>query len=532
MIFTQPRCLKVFDCSRSLLLLLLMCQGALPLAAQTPADPGGASDPAPDAEADAPADPSAFMSLRELDEGGPRGVRVHDSRAMPGYTLFGPINSDVIYLIDLDGEVAHSWQTDSAPGAWCYLLDDGTLLRLGREDEDPHFKGGGIGGRVQRLAPDGTILWHWNWSGSEHHQHHDIEPLPNGNLLVISWERKEGREAVRRGRDPREVDRERGFWPDMILEVKPVGTDDVEVVWEWHSWDHLVQDFEEALPEYGWIAEHPERIDINGDHRDQAPLSEAELKEQEALLAGMRALGYVGGGDDEEEGEEGGKPGDWLHTNAVDYDPVHDLIVMSTPHFSELWVIDHSTTTAEAASSSGGRFGKGGDLLWRWGNPRRHGAGKDEDQKLFYQHDPTWIEGENGELSLLVFNNGRGREDGNYSSVDELVLPFDEQLGFVREPGMPYGPEELAWQYADGDGFYSAFISGAQRLENGNTLICSGAPGRIFEVTRDGEVVWDYRNPFGGEIEPPEYAGNAPPLALFRATRIDREAPGVKALGL
>jgi hypothetical protein len=538
---------------RFLLSMALIAAGPALLSAQSPLDDASAAvpraadrqRPAPrqeepeevvEVEADAPSEPpvdvAAFMSVAELDEGGKRGLRVNDPRAMPGYTLFAPLNSDIVYLVDMDGKVVHSWQTDSAPGAWCYLLDDGTLLRTGREDEDPQFKGGGIGGRVQWLAPDGTVLWHWQWSGDEHQQHHDIEPLPNGNILIISWEHKDAREAAKRGRDPREVDRERGFWPDMVLEVKPVGTDDVEVVWEWHVWDHLVQDFEEALPDYGWIAEHPGLIDINGDHRDQAPLSEAELKEQADLLAGMKAMGYVGGSDDDEEEEGESKAGDWLHTNAVAHDPVNDLIVLSTPHFSELWVIDHSTTTEEAAGSTGGRFGKGGDILWRWGNPRRYGAGKDEDQQLFYQHDPTWVVGEHGELALLVFNNGRGREDGNYSSVDELVLPFDEELGFSREEGMAYEPADLAWTYSNGDGFYSAFISGAQRLENGNTLICSGAPGRIFEVTRDGEVVWDYRNPLGGEIDPPEHAGRAPPLALFRATRIGLDAPGVKALGL
>jgi hypothetical protein len=114
--------------------------------------------------------------------------------------------------------------------------------------------------------------------------------------------------------------------------------------------------------------------------------------------------------------------------------------------------------------------------------------------------------------------------------VDELALPFTDDGGFRVAPGEPHGPAEPAWSYSDPDTFFSAFISGAQRLPNGNTLICSGVAGRIFEVTRAGEIVWDYRNPLGGDVEPPDHAGKAPPLALFRATRLPRDHPGVRAV--
>ena len=490
-------------------------------------DGDGAADAPADGD-DGPPDMSGIMSLAEFSP--PRGLRLNGEGAFPGYTLFGPLNSHTIRLVDMEGETVHSWECDSAPGAWCYLLDDGTLLRLGREDEDPQFKGGGIGGRIQRLAPDGTVLWHWQLASADRQQHHDVEPLPNGNLLVIAWERKDGREAVARGRDPRATHRTRGFWPDVVYEVKPVGTDDAEIVWEWHAWDHLVQDVDDSMPDHGLIARRPERIDINGDHRDQPPMTAAELKEAEELEEQLRALGYVGGADDDEEDPDK-NPGDWLHTNGVSYHPEYDLIALSTPHFSEIWVIDHSTTTEEARGSTGGRWGHGGDLLWRWGNPRRHGAGSDDDQHLQYQHDPTWQTGPDGSLRLLLFNNGRDRVDGSsYSSVEELVLPFDPATGFRIGADGRYGPDEPVWTYSDGDQFYSAFVSGAQRLPNGNTLICSGVPGRIFEVTRDGEVVWDYRNPHGGEIDPPEHAGRAPPLALFRATRLAPDHPGIVAL--
>jgi hypothetical protein len=196
----------------------------------------------------------------------------------------------------------------------------------------------------------------------------------------------------------------------------------------------------------------------------------------------------------------------------VDYNRDLDQLIVSTPSLGEFWIIDHSTTTAEAASHKGGRGGKGGDLLYRWGNPRTYRAGKKEDQKLFGQHNAHWIpKGLPGEGHVLLFNNGGQRPGGNYSSVDELVLPVDSQGRYLCEPGTAYGPEQPVWSYTDPKktDFYSFFISGAQRLPNGNTLICSGASGTFFEVTPGKEVVWKYVNPVKGGMPGP--GGFGPP---------------------
>jgi len=277
-----------------------------------------------------------------------------------------------------------------------------------------------------------------------------------------------------------------------------------KIVWEWHVWDHLIQDFDPEAENYGDVTAHPELIDINADHRSEPPMDEKALRAQEEMLRRMRELGYVG----DEEGEEqerdrrrgGPRTGtDWLHTNAVSYLPEHDLIALSIHTLSEIWVIDHSTTTAQAAGSEGGRYGHGGDLLYRWGNPRTYGAGNEASQILFHQHDVRWLESEDGKLHVTVFNNGEGRRTGRYSSVDELVLPFDAKKGFTRATGKAFGPEKPCWSYSTGDEtFFSNFISGAHRLPNGNTLICSGAQNRVFEVTGGGEVVWDYFSAEGG----------------------------------
>lgn len=506
------------------------------------------SSPAPGVEAAAPAaqaeepapeprDLSGIVSPGELARmDGPRGVVTRTAAAFEGHTLVMPLNSTQVHLMDLDGELVHSWETGLAPGSWSYLMDDGSLLHGGRQDRDPRFKGGGIGGVVTRFAPDGGVVWRLDFADQFKCQHHDLEPLPNGNILFISWERKSAEEAIALGRDPAGVG-QAGLWPDAIYEVRPTLPTGGEIVWSWHVWDHLVQDRDPEKPNYGDLAERAGRIDVNACYEAVDEQSEAERLAAVQLQQQMAAIGYAGGDEDEEEDADHApqgpppsdwdKSGDWLHTNAVDYHPELDLIVMSSPELGEVYVIDHSTTTEEAAGSTGGRWGRGGDLLWRWGNPRRHGA--EGDQQLFYQHDPTWIGGAD-DLRLLVFNNGGRRPDGNYSAVLELRLPFDAERGFVREGAAAWGPAQPHWSYLDREGFFSAFISGARRLPNGNTIVCSGVGGRIFEVTPAGEVVWDFFSELGGDVEPPEHAGNAPPYALYRADRYAPDHPGVLAL--
>ncbi len=459
-----------------------------------------------------------------------RGLVSNEEGAQEGFTLFTPIRSTTTYLVGMDGEVVHRWESDHPPGQSVYLLDEGNLLRTAREG-NPLFSGGGEGGRIQEFAWDGEVLWDFLWSDEDHLQHHDIEPLPGGNVLLISWERRSREEAIAAGRDPAQV-QEGGIWPDCLIEIEPVRPDGGKIVWEWHAWDHLIQDRDPAKENYGDVTVHPERIDVNIDHRSAPPQSEAQRKRQAELEEQMRKLGYIGDEDEDEDADDGrvaggggppqrrGRRGprqDWLHTNGIDYNAELDLIVLSLRTLSEVWVIDHSTTSEEAAGREGGRRGKGGDLLYRWGNPRNYGMGEGSRRVLFAQHDARWIPGADPPR-LTVFNNGEGRPDGNFSSVDEVELPFDSERGFLREEGRAFGPAELTWTYQaeDRESFFSGFISGAQRLANENTLICSGAQGRVFEVTAAGEIVWEYLNPFGGEVNlggrggPPDGRGGPP----------------------
>src|SRR5262249_5587111 len=141
----------------------------------------------------------------------------------------------------------------------------------------------------------------------------------------------------------------------------------------------------------------------------------------------------------------------------------------------------------EAAGHSGGRSGMGGDILYRWGNPLAYRAGTKADQRLFAQHDAHWIADElPGAGHALIFNNGGGRPEGNYSSADEVELPAPDTQGrYPRSPGAPFGPDKPLWSYtADNPpDFFAPLMASAQRLPNGNTLICTGFSGQMFEVT-------------------------------------------------
>jgi Spy/CpxP family protein refolding chaperone len=291
--------------------------------------------------------------------------------------------------------------------------------------------------------------------------------------------------------------------PDCILEIKPTGKTTGEVVWEWHVWDHLIQDHDKTKSNYGNVSAHPELVDLNFSEATMAPL----LNNSDDVNK-LRAIGYVGGAPAGPPGAGGPPPRatlDWTHTNGVAYNPDLDQIVLSIHAFSEFWIIDHGTTTAEAASHKGGKRKLGGDLLYRWGNPRAYRSGANTDQRLFAQHNAHWIpKGLPGAGHILVFNNGNRRPDGTYSSVDEIELPLKSDGTYARELTGTYGPDRSLWSYTAQNklDFYSMLISGAQRLPNGNTLICSGISGTVFEVTPEQEVIWKFVNPVKGSGMP------------------------------
>jgi hypothetical protein len=435
--------------------------------------------------------------------------------AFPGYTLLAPLLSTRTYLIDMQGRVVHAWDSDYAAGQAAYLLEDGHLLRAGQLLMDERLIAGpAAGGRVQEFTWDGGLVWDFKFHNEKQVPHHDLARLPNGNVLLIVWEIKTAEETIAAGRNPESVD---GPWlVDSLVEIRPTGKTTGEVVWEWHCWDHLIQDRDPSRANYGDVAAHPERIDVNYGRSLASEMADAARSDEEAARKKkdgqiLGSIGYLG--SPAPRGNPGGMP-DWTHINAVAYNAELDQVMLTVRAFSEFWIIDHSTTSAEAAGHTGGRSGQGGDILHRWGNPRAYRAGGAEDQRLFAPHDAHWIpRGRPGAGHVLVFNNGSGRPGGDYSSVDEIVLPVDAQGRYAREPGAAYGPEQPDWRFTarDKKDFSAGFLSGAQRLSNGNTLICHGLEGVVFEVTPGGQVVWTYTCA-GAVLPGPKGSGGLPQL--------------------
>lgn len=384
----------------------------------------------------------------------------------PGYTLFAPMASTDTFLIDEAGDMVHRWPSAYRPGLAVYLLEDGSLLRT--ENSLPmgtpnRFDAGGAAGRIERIDWDGNVVWSFDLLSDEMRTHHDIEPLPNGNLLAIAWEAISEDEAESLGRATDRVDSV-GLFSEVVLEIEPTGAEGGNIVWEWHARDHF--------------GSGRFRIDVNG----------------------------------------GPSGSDFIHLNSVDYDAELDQILLSSHGFSEIWVVDHSTTTASAATSVGGDRGHGGDLLYRWGNPASYGGGTAADARFFAQHDARWVARPDGGRSVTVFNNGLRRPEGNYSSVDEIVLPLDSS-GDYAFAGTSYEPVALASSYVADDptSFYAQNISGAERLPNGNTLICAGTTGVIFEISSSFATVFRY--------EMPAFGATPAASLVFRATRYGVDYP-------
>ena len=369
-----------------------------------------------------------------------------------GFVLFAPTRSNTTYLIDRCGKEVKSWTSTYNPGLSCYLLSDGTLLRTGVV-QSQSFNAGGHGGVIEKIDWNGNVIWTYFISDATNWQHHDVKALPNGNILVIAWESKTNTQAIAKGRNPLLVPTT--LWSEQILEIQPTGATGGNIVWEWHLWDHLIQDFDNTKPDFGVVNTNPQLLNINYN-----------------ATAGNS---------------------DWIHLNSIDYNVALDQILVSSRVLNEIWVIDHSTSSAEAASHSGGNSGNGGDFLFRWGNPLAYNTGTST--QFFGQHNAQWIQtGLPYENHIMVFNNGNGRTGGNYSTIEIINPPVD---GFNYTSSLPYLPASTSWIYNDGNpnNFYAQLTSGCQQLSNGNVLFCNGPKGTFKEISESGTILWEYINP-------------------------------------
>lgn len=405
------------------------------------------------------------------------GLVYNSETETPGFILFSPEANRKVVLVDNCGELVNSWRFGELPGATCYLLENGNLLRAGKDS------------LVIKDWNDNTV---WSFAITAEwglNQHHDIEPLPNGNILCIVEDNYTSAEMLAMGQDTTLVPV--GTDLDRIIELHPIGTDSAEIVWDWKFADHLVQDYDNTKPNFGVVADHPELVDINYD-------------------SGMQS--------------------DFTHLNAIDYNATLDQIMISSRSLSEIIILDHSTTTVEAASHSGGNSGKGGDLLWRWGNPQTYRQGTPGDQQLFRQHDCKWIQdGYTDAGKITVFNNLGYSLTGDTSFI-HIINPVIQNNQY-QSSGGEFLPATFDWSWKGmilGSLVYEGIKSSVQALENGNMLIGETGKGRISEIDRNGNVLWSYVNPTAqGATVYNQYDVVTPPTnRMFRAEKYPMDFPG------
>ena len=376
------------------------------------------------------------------------------SDVFEGVTLISGRGDNLTILINNNNDTLNTWESIPSANSICYLNPDSTLVC-------PHLKIDAIntsdGGRFTKYSWDSEVLWDYELPDSICLPHHDIAVLPNGNILSICTEFKNINEVQNMGYIS-EIDSLFGF--DMIVEIEPIGINDANIVWEWRVSDHLIQDISPNFENYGNVSEHPELLNIN-------------------MLT------------------DGNNTQDWLHTNCISYNGDLNQIVISSRFTNEFYVIDHSTTIQESQSHWGGLYGRGGDILYRWGNPQNYNRGTNADKILGAQHSVDWIPpGYPGEGNFILFNNrhefyGPGNPN-SISAVLEIQAPIDFEGFYEISDFNPFLPDNPIVVYQDD--FFSNFQSGAFRLPNGNTIITSTANSLIFEVNQLGEVELTYED--------------------------------------
>ncbi|MBK9256473.1 MAG: aryl-sulfate sulfotransferase [Saprospiraceae bacterium] len=382
-------------------------------------------------------------------------------KAFEGYNLIYPHNQGNTYLLNNCGEVVHIWEDgfEWHPGITAYLTPEGNLIRAKRlkNTSQDTINGGGSGAIVEIKDWENNLLWSYTLNNSKRRLHHDIAPMPNGNILVLAWEPKNRSEIVKAGRDTTRFNENRLF-SEVIMEIDPK-TD--QVVWEWNLWDHLVQNFDNTKDNFGNVAERPGKIDIN----------------YQSITGSVT----------------------WMHANAIHYNPFLDQIMVSIPTYEEIWIIDHSTTTSQAAGSTGGLSGTGGDLMYRWGNARTYQKGDVLPQKLFFQHDSHWVldfvsQADPNFGNIAVFNNRAGSD---FSTANIFTPPWDMYEWKYTMVNGVWGPMNFydTFTHPVPTNLFSDGLSSVQFLPNRNVLIHSGRQGYAFELTPDKQIVWEYKTP-------------------------------------
>jgi formylglycine-generating enzyme required for sulfatase activity len=234
------------------------------------------------------------------------GLFLNVSNACSGYTLMSPMQGADTYLLNNAGQYVHKWSSQYNPGRADYLMTNGHLMRACAIPQTVISTGGGEGGRLEEHDWPGNLVWVFELNTATNLTHHDFKVLPNGNVLMIASEVKSYADVIAAGFNPAllvsAITTNGGFMlPDYLIEVQPTvknGTTNGTIVWEWHTWDHLIQNYDSIKNNYGVVSNHVELINANG--------------------PGIQIQQF------------------WNHFNGIDYNPQLDQILVSCRNNSEI----------------------------------------------------------------------------------------------------------------------------------------------------------------------------------------------------
>ena len=368
-----------------------------------------------------------------------------------GYTLFCPWVSSDCFLINNCGQKVNTWKTDLPFDLTMAYLDNQGFLYVLNNDV------------LVKYDWNSDRLWTFSSSKFGIEAHHDFQIMPNGNFMVIAREELLHAESTELGFQT-ELDENNLVAIDGLYEFKYIEDDSFDLVWKWNFKDHLIQETVDSLDNFGVVESAPKKLDVNFTNFPD-------------IL-------------------------DWLHCNGIHYNEALDQVIISSRNTSEIYIIDHSTSIEEAATSVGGTQGFGGDFLWRWGKGN-----------LMQQHDPNWIpEGHPNAGMISVFNNIDSSDLNFFSSIKIIDPPVDAQGKYELDTLNQFYPREANIIISGEEHeIFSPFMSGSHSQPNGNFIICSGRFGDFYEITQDGNLAWKYHNPI---FESP-LAQFSPAMAAF-----------------
>ncbi len=357
-----------------------------------------------------------------------------------GLTLYSNSGSQIAYLIDTNSTVVKTWNfTGGGTGYSTHLAPGGDLYRTVTTTNV--LSGGGMTGKIQKWSYSGTLLWDYTYSSSTYCMHHDHCVMPNGNVLIISYDVKSAATVTAAGGTNNIT-----IWAEKILELQPTGLNTANIVWQWNVWDHLVQNVNSSLANYQTsIVNNPQLLNINY-----------------ALQK------------------------DWMHMNGIDYNPILDQIVVSSHNLNEWYVIDHSTTTAQAAGHTGGNGGKGGDFLYRWGNPFAYQGGSSS--VLNVTHDAHWIPEGSPNAGYLAGINNKGIIAPTSQTTVDRISPPRSDYNYTITIGSPFTPASYTSRHVSPS--YTSNMGSSDQFPNGNQMVCLATSGYIYEVDPSNTVIW------------------------------------------